>query len=244
MDERRLGDSIRTLRRRRGWRQRDLASAARVSDSTVSRIERGMLRQFSWETVVRVADALEMRIDLVPRWRGGELTRLLNARHSALHESVARSLVGVGGWILSPEVSFSVYGERGIIDILAWHPATGTLLVIELKTEIVDIQEMVGTLDRKRRLAPGIARTRGWSPRSTGIWLIVADSSTDRRRVAAHRTMLRAAFPVDGRQMRTWLRQPTGAVSCLSFWSDLQPQTARRFVRACSPGRPARRHHS
>lgn len=35
-----------------------------------------------------------------------------------------------------PEVSFSIYGQRGVIDILAWHAATRSLLVIELKTEM------------------------------------------------------------------------------------------------------------
>ena len=49
-------------------------------------------------------------------------------------------------------------GERGVIDILAWHAATRTLLVIELKTEIVDINELMGTVDRKRRLAATVAR--------------------------------------------------------------------------------------
>jgi hypothetical protein len=34
----------------------------------------------------RIAEALEMRVDVTVRWRAGELDRLLNARHSALHE--------------------------------------------------------------------------------------------------------------------------------------------------------------
>lgn len=48
-----------------------------------------------------------------------------------------------------PEVSFSIYGERGVIDLLAWHGPSRTLLVIELKTEVVDAAEMLGVLDRK-----------------------------------------------------------------------------------------------
>ncbi len=50
------------------------------------------------------------------------------------------------------------------IDILAWHAASRSLLVIELKTELVDVQETVGTLDRKRRLAAQVAAERGWKP--------------------------------------------------------------------------------
>jgi len=41
-----------------------------------------------------------------------------------------------------------VYGERGVIDILCFHSPTGSLLVIELKTEIVDVQDLVGGVDR------------------------------------------------------------------------------------------------
>jgi hypothetical protein len=73
------------------------------------------------------------------------------------------------GWSIAPEVSFSIWGERGLIDILAWHAPTRSLLVIELKTAIVDVSGLVGTVDRKRRLAPEIARSRGWQvglPRS------------------------------------------------------------------------------
>jgi hypothetical protein len=34
-------------------------------------------------------------------------------------------------------VSFSIFGERGLIDILAFHQPTGMLLIIELKTELM-----------------------------------------------------------------------------------------------------------
>ncbi len=156
----------------------------------------------------------------MPRWQGGDLDRLLNARHAALHESVARSFLMLPGWELVPEVSFAIRGERGVIDILAWHAGTRTLLVIELKTEIVDISELMGTLHRKRRLAALVARERGWDPVTVAAWLVVADSSTNRRRVAAHGTTLRAALPDDGRAVRGWLAQPRGSIACLSFWSD------------------------
>jgi hypothetical protein len=172
------------------------------------------------DVVARIVEALGGRIDFVPRWQGGELDRLLNARHSALHDSVARALLRIGGWELAPEVSFSIRGERGVIDIFAWHAATRTLLVIELKTEIVDINELMGNVDRKRRLAPEIARERGWVPRVVAVWVIVADSTTNRRRVSSHRATLRAAFPSDGRTMSGWLARPAEVMKCLSFWSD------------------------
>jgi hypothetical protein len=161
------------------------------------------------------------------RWRAGDLDRLLNSRHSALHESVARMFrTRLPAWILSPEVSFAVYGERGVIDILAWHPGRRALLVVELKTDLADMNELVGTFDRKRRLARQVALERGWDPLSVSGWLIVVGSRTNRRRVAAHESMLRAAFPDEGPAIRGWLRDPVTTVSALSFWSVRPGQTS------------------
>jgi transcriptional regulator with XRE-family HTH domain len=218
MDVLRIGATLRAVRIRRRWRQEDVAARAGVSRSLVSLVERGHLAGTSLSTLRSIGATLEIRIDVTARWRGGELDRLLNRSHSVLHESVARALRGADGWLFAPEVSFSIYGERGTIDILAFHPASGCLLVIELKTAIVDINDLVATMDRRCRLAPGIARDRGWHATSVSAWVIVLASPTSKRRVSAHATMLRAAFPDDGRRMRAWLRRPAGTIRCLSFW--------------------------
>ena len=177
MEDDRLGSAIRAVRIRRGWRQIDLAAAARVSRSTISRMERGHVGSLSVDMLRSIAGALDVRVELRGRWRGGDLDRLLNARHSALHEVVARYLAGLPGWIREPEVSFAIYGERGVIDILAWHPGRRALLVIELKTDIADVNELVGTVDRKRRLAARVAHERGWdvgAEATVSVWVIVA----------------------------------------------------------------------
>src|SRR5574337_1079118 len=236
-----VGGAFRAVRLRRRWRQLDVAGAAGVSRSLVSLIERGHLDRLPLAQLRRIASVLDIRLDVVPRWRGGELERLINAGHSAPHEEVARYLGQVGGWELTPEVSFAIYGERGVIDILAWHAASRTLLVIELKTEIVDVQGMLGTFDRKVRLAPRMAAERGWRPRTVAGWLIVAHSTTNRRRIAAHRTMLRAALPLDGRLMRGWLRLPAGPVRALSMWSVARPgSTGSTLAPTKRVGRPRR----
>jgi transcriptional regulator with XRE-family HTH domain len=102
MDDQRLGAAIRRVRTKRGWRQLDLAMAAGLSRVTVSRIERGHLGSLSVDAIRSVSAALDIRVDLRPLWRGGDLDRLLNARHSALHELVARSLAELPGWISEP----------------------------------------------------------------------------------------------------------------------------------------------
>lgn len=220
MDDQRVGASFRAVRIRRGWRQSDVSKKAGVSIWLIRKIERGQLDGVRVGSLRRVGKALEVHVAMDVRWRGSELDRLLNARHSALHESVARYFSSLPGWVFEPEVSFAIYRDRGIIDILAWHGQRQALLLIELKTAVIDVQETVGTFDRKRRLARQIAAGRGWRPRIVGAWLVIADSATNRRRVAAHREMLRAAFPADGRTVRRWLREPGEDVRALSFWSE------------------------
>jgi hypothetical protein len=195
-------------------------------------MERGHLGTHSIVAVRAVAAVLDIRVDLVPRWRAGDLDRLLNSGHSLLHESVARMFRDhLPSWVLSPEVSFAIYSERGVIDILAWHPGRRALLVIELKTDLADMNELIGTFDRKRRLARQIAVARGLDPASVSAWLIVAASRTNRRRVQSHDAMLRAALPNDGPTIKRWLRDPVGSVNGLSFWTDTRGETGRPSLR-------------
>jgi transcriptional regulator with XRE-family HTH domain len=241
MNLQRLGAASRAVRLRKRWRQDDVASAAGVSRGAVSRIERGLAAELTFATLEKVTSVLEIRVDLVPRWRGGELDRLVNWRHAAMHERVVELLERIGGWELAPEVSFAIFGERGVIDILAWHAVTRTLLVIELKTEIVDSQGVVGTLDRNGRLAARVARERGWDPATIATWLVVGEGMTNRRRVAASANLFRTAFPTDRQAMRAWLRRPTGAVRVLSFLTYSAPAGQRAQLGALRRVRPARR---
>ncbi|MHB8460685.1 MAG: helix-turn-helix domain-containing protein [Candidatus Limnocylindrales bacterium] len=103
MDDTRLGSIYRALRRRRGWRQVDLAVAAGCSRGTISRIERGHLDDVVLGMLRRVSDALETRLDLVPRWQGGELDRLVARGHAELHEAFATFLAARPGWTMRPE---------------------------------------------------------------------------------------------------------------------------------------------
>lgn len=219
MDDGQLGSALRLIRQRKGWRQVDLAERAGIGRWRVSLAERGHAAEAGLPGVRRIVAALDGRLDLVLRWHGGDLDRLLNRRHSALHEAVAQLLGEAGGWQFAPEVSFSVYGERGFIDVLAWHPGLRMLLVIELKTMIVDVNELMGLVDRKRRLAMRIARERSWAATAVSAWVVVEERSTNRRRLSQHVTVLRAAFPDDGRTMRGWLRNPVHPVAALSFLS-------------------------
>jgi transcriptional regulator with XRE-family HTH domain len=231
----RCGATFRAVRIKRGWRQVDLALRARVHRSVISNIERGHLEGIAIGTLLNVARALEIQVTFTTRWRAGDLDRLISGKHAGLHEGVARWFdTELPEWILAPEVSYSINGERGVIDILAWHPRRRALLVIELKTDIVDVNELVGSMDRRRRLAWRIARDRGWEPLTVSTWVLVAGGHTNRARLRGHRTMLRNAFPIDGRAMAGWLRRPDREVKGLSLWE--------RHDASHGPGTFAARH--
>jgi transcriptional regulator with XRE-family HTH domain len=214
----RLGAVVRVIRLRKRLRQSDVARIAGASQSMVSRLERGHLDTLTLRQLEAICTALEIRIDLVPRWRGGDLDRALNSAHAAMHEGIARWFRRRWPrWALAPEVSFAVYAERGVIDILAWHAPTRTLLIIELKTELVDLNELVGTADRKRRLAARVGAERGWRPATVGVWVVVSMTSANRRRLEAHSAFLRNAFPHTRREVREWLARPNGPLAALSL---------------------------
>lgn len=212
MDDIGIGRILRALRRRRGLRQLDVAIAAEVGQSTVSLIERGHFDRLAISTVRAVFAVVDARFETVVGWRGGAIDRLIDERHSLLVGSVAE-LLRADDWIVELEVSFSIYGERGSIDILAYHPATRTLLIIEVKTELTSIEETIRRNDVKVRLGARIATERfGWplGEAAPDRLLVISESSTNRRRVARHDRTLSLAYPVRGREIRRWLRRPAG----------------------------------
>lgn len=142
-------------------------------------------------------------------------------------EAITGLLTGAG-WEVQPEVSFSHFGERGVVDLVAWHVASRTLLLVELKTELADISDLLTVTGRRRRLATVIAEPFGWKPATVAQWVVVAAGRSNQRRVAAHRALLRSAFPPDGRSIAGWLRNPSSPASALWFLPDDHPMRRRR----------------
>lgn len=215
------------LRIRLAWTQAMVAAKAGISRTSYSEIERGRIEQVSLHRLRRVAAVLEVRLPLEPRWRGAAIDRVLSSGHAAMSERVTKLLIDAG-WEVRPEVSFNHFGERGIVDLVAWHSATRTLLLVELKTELADINDLLGVTDRRRRLAAHIVAPFGWAPRTVGQMVVVAGGRTNHRRLADHRTVLRAAFPSDGRAVSGWLARPNGVLAALWFLPDAGPGVKRR----------------
>jgi len=235
MDERRVGRALHVLRRTRGLRQRDVAQRADVSQATVSAIERGRWSATSLRTLERVFDVVEADVAVDVRYRGGELDRLLDEGHAATVAELA-TLLRTDGWRVDVEVSFNHYGDRGAIDLLAYHPATRTLLVVEVKTEIASAEETLRRLDVKARVAPPLAPERfGEKPARVARLLAVRSSSANRQRVARLETLFGPTFPLRGRALAAWLRSPGpivgGRPGGLLFVRSIGPADRARAVR-------------
>ncbi len=72
--------------------------------------------------------------------RAGALVRLGDEEHAAIVEVIA-SWLRSAGFDTEAEGSFSEWGERGRIDLLAFDPSTGTFVIVEVKTQLLDLQD-------------------------------------------------------------------------------------------------------
>lgn len=225
MDPLRFGQGIRAIRGTRGLTQQALADRAGVSQSAVSRAERGESHRLTVRTLQRIAEALGARATLRLYWHGEELDRLLDAAHAGMVDQVI-ALLRSRGWEVVPELTFNVYGERGSIDVFAFHPGHGALLVVEVKSVMPDMQAMLSAMDRKVRLAPGLAKDRGWRVRTVSRLLVLPDDRTARRRIGRHATTVDQLMPMRTRAVNRWLRRPDGAMGGVLFLSPSTRTTA------------------
>ena len=230
----RLGSVARVLRIRLRLTQGALALRAGVSRQAVSLLERGESRSLRIGVVEAALAALGARVDMRVLWNGPDLDRLLDAGHAALTAVVKRRLERLG-WVVRVEVSFNHFGERGRIDVLAWHPATGILLVVEIKTDLVDVQSLLGTLDAKTRIASTIAKPMGWNVTAVIPAIVFAEDRTIRRHLARLDTLF-DRFALRGRAATNWLRHPVTVPRGLLWFSSIpraagggrRPQRVRR----------------
>lgn len=204
MDDRRLGMCVRARRHQRGWRLVDLAAVAGVGSGVCGLLERGRVDRLSVRTARAILGALDLPLGWDLGWQRQELDRLLDADHAALAAAFARMLTSAG-WLVRSEVTFNHYGDRGRIDILAFHPAARVLLVVEIKTMIVDAQDLLGTLDMKARVAGSLGT---WGrPRCVVPVIVVREGTTVRRRLAELEPLLQR-YALRGRPALAWLRDP------------------------------------
>jgi transcriptional regulator with XRE-family HTH domain len=217
VEDLRIGQLFRAVRRRLGWRQVDVARRAGVSQQLIASVEAGRLDELTVHTLRAIGAALQIQLPFDPRWRGGVGDALLDARHAAIVGAVV-TILRLLGWSCILEYTFSQYGERGSVDIVAWHPVFRALLIIEVKSRLFDVQALFSGIDRKARLVPELlANERGWQARATGRVVVVEESRANRSAVHRNAAAFEVALPSSSREVRRWLRHPGGSLAGLWF---------------------------
>ena len=184
--------------------QTQVASAVQVSRGYVAAIEAGTANP-TLDVVERVGAVLGLDAELVLR------------RPTLIHPGRQRDLVHarcVGyvdrrlhafGWETAREVEIVQARSHGWIDLVAFHPGSETLLVIEVKTQLLDLGSLERQLGWYTRAAGDATRRKGWIPRRIVTWVLVLASDEVDRVIATNRQLLGAAFPTRARGMLEWL---------------------------------------
>lgn len=184
--------------------QRELATAVGVSRAHIAAIEIGRANP-SLDLVGRIGLALGLELDLVarpPLVLGA--TRQRDLVHARCSGYVDRRLRGLG-WETRREVAVMRGRALGWIDILAYHPLTGTSVIIEIKTRLDDLGEIERQLGWYESASIATARREGWRPRRTTSWLLVLASDEVDAFVQGNRDLLAHAFPLRAIELQSVL---------------------------------------
>lgn len=233
------GRVLRMLRLRRDWRQSDVAEKAGISSSAVGRHENGVIGLLG--ILEKHAAVFGLRVDVRVVGRAGSLIRLADEEHARIVERVA-GWFRAQGCLTETEASFSEWGERGRIDLLAFDAATRALVIVEVKTQLLDLQELFGSLNVKERLGARIAERRGWKPVRLVTVLAVANTAANRRVVRDHPSLF-ADFAVRGLTMAGLRKHGrrfhwVSAESRSSPWLAGRQRVSRQRVMAHPPTAP------
>jgi DNA-binding XRE family transcriptional regulator len=173
--------------------QQTLADAVGVSRPYIAAIESGRANP-SIDLVVRIADRLGIQLDLVAR----QPLVVARAQHDLVHARCSGYVdrrLRRAGWEVRREVEVVHGRSHGWVDLLAFDPRTGMLLIVEVKTRIDDLGAIERQLSWYERSAIGLARALGWRPRSVAGWLIVLASDEVDAAIRLNGAALDAAFP-------------------------------------------------
>jgi len=184
--------------------QQDLADAVGVSRSHIAAIEAGLANP-----TVAVIDRIGaiFGVDLGLRARapvliGGGQTR--DGLHAWCSGYGARRL-GASSLLIAREVEIREGRALGWIDLLAFDPRTGVMLIIEIKTSLDDIGQLERQLGWYERMALRTEVATAWQPTAVRAWCLVLATSVADDQISAHRDVLQAAFPVRAGGMRSML---------------------------------------
>lgn len=223
--------------------QQAVADRAGVTRSYIAQVERGDANP-SMRRVEAIANALGLEVDLAlrrPTIIGGP--RVRDAVHARCSAYAGRRIIS-HGWELAREIEIIHGRSHGWIDLLAFDPRTGTVLVIEIKTRLDDLGAVERQLGWYERAAWDRARDLGWAPRGVHSWLLVLASDEVERVLLGNRPYLQAAYPARAREMGLMLASGVSSTTAGRGLAMIDPASRGRewLIRSRSDGRrsPAR----
>jgi transcriptional regulator with XRE-family HTH domain len=190
--------------------QRQLGEAVGVSRGHIANIEIGRGNP-PLDLVDRIATALEIEIGLVARAPvvlGGGQRDFVHARCSGFIDRRLRNV----GWITAREVEVVHGRSHGWVDLMAFDPRTGTVIVIEVKTQLDDIGAAERQLGWYARSAFDLAHQLGWNARRVVAWLLVLASEEVETTIRLNRDVMAQAFPARARQMSALIADGSAAI--------------------------------
>ena len=177
---RRSGLEIRQARTDRGLSVAAVGRAARLSTSTVSRIERGLVRRVSLYDLARLHAVVGLELS-VRSYPAGQPIR--DVAHASLLAEFRSRLHRSTHWAI--EVPLPAFG-----DLRAWDAqirGEGWSYGVEAETAPRDAQALIRRLQIKQR-----------DGRVDGVLLVLRKTAQARQFVAEASELLRSSFPVDG----------------------------------------------
>jgi hypothetical protein len=118
--------------------------------------------------------------------------------------------------------------SRGWIDILAYHAATRTLLVVEVKTELRDMGALLRTVAWYERAAWSAARARGWRPTSLGSATLFLATAANDSAIRDNADLMASGFPIRAVALETFLRDPASVGLSGRALAMIDPLSRRR----------------
>jgi hypothetical protein len=219
-DDLHLGALLRLIRKRAAKTQVQLSGEARVPRLDVIKVENGRCGEVAVDRVRQMFAAADGRARLTGWYNGALADGLLDERHAAIAEGACR-LCQLRGWLTFLELSFSEFGERGSIDLLALHERRRAAAVCEVKSAFGSLEEMNRSLDAKVRLAPTLTFKRfGWQPLVVARILIVPRDTSIRRQIERFPATMNSLYPGRTPEVRAWLRNPATPLGAIWFVDD------------------------
>jgi transcriptional regulator with XRE-family HTH domain len=222
----RLANVIKSTCSTYGWSQRELAARLGTNQSAIRRLVRGG-PTLDVGLLTAALDLLGIRLSIDADPVGIAARR---DQRDAVHARCCAYCVGSlkrRGWLVVVEVEVGEGRFRGWIDILAFRPSDGALLVIEVKTEIDDLGRTLRSLGWYVRSSRDAALRLGWRPRRIVPVLFLLATVEAEARLAANVDLIRASLPGQADQLCAWIDDPrlSPAAATLGL---IDPRSRRR----------------